>query len=329
MFEKIAERSHAMWKRLALLCLLPLLLVGCNDEDCPDCPDPAPMPTMSNLWPHADGTGWIYDLDYEMYPAPPATDPVVQPMPSMAELHDALATVPAGDPIMDRQGLYRLRFEGEVTTESGVTAQNLVGTIYDPDEPSLTLTSGAADGERRLLRLIAAARPDLRGRILDKLGETESALKDVARFSNFYFLNGYAFAFEDSGYYGYGDLNPRHSWVYLEGDLDVGSEFSMQLVPELMDDIWLYGQVWSIADRVVAGIAWQNVLECMYAIDLGVAVATDENGEPIGEYRSFIYGATLYAPGTGPIASRERWVFPDIDGSTSGYINDWNNVIAR
>ncbi|MBK6898639.1 MAG: hypothetical protein IPH09_05000 [bacterium] len=139
---------------------------------------------MGNLWPHADGTGWIYDLDYKMYPAPPSTDPAVQPMPSLEALHAALATVPEGDTLMDRQGLYRLRFEGEVTTESGVTAQNLVGTIYDPDEPSLTRTSGAADGERRLLRLIAAARPDLRGRILDKLGETASALADVERFSN-------------------------------------------------------------------------------------------------------------------------------------------------
>ncbi|MBK6898638.1 MAG: hypothetical protein IPH09_04995 [bacterium] len=103
----------------------------------------------------------------------------------------------------------------------------------------------------------------------------------------------------------------------------------MQLVPELADDIWLYGRVWSIADRVVAGVERQNVLECMYAVDLGVATATNDEGELIGEYRAYIYCSTLYAPGFGPIASQERWVFPDIDESTQGHINTWNNVIAR
>ena len=32
---------------------------------------------------------------------------------------------------------------------------------------------------------------------------------------------------------------------YLDGDLAVGTEFSMQLVPDLADDIWLYGRIWS------------------------------------------------------------------------------------
>lgn len=317
-----------MWKRLALLCLLPALLVGCNDEDCAECPDPAPMPTMANLWPHEDGTGWIYDLDHKEYLLPIAPDPVA-PMPTLQELHDALSVPPGGDVFEVGSGLYRLRFEGEVTTTSGKTAQSLVGTYFDEVDPRRDWRTGAADGERRLLRLIARGRPDLRARILARLGETEAELKNLERLSGFYFLNGYAFAYEDSGYYGYGDVNEGHSWVYLEGDLDVGSQFSMQLLPDLTDDIWLYGRIWSIADRVVAGVEWRNVLECMYAIDMGIMEATNDAGEVVGHFRDYIYCTTLYAPGVGPIMSRERFYFPGVESEWGCTIDEWNNVIAR
>ncbi|MDO9695462.1 MAG: hypothetical protein Q7W56_12090 [Candidatus Latescibacteria bacterium] len=317
-----------MWKRLAMLCLLPLLLVGCNDEDCAECPDPALQPTMANLWPHEDGTGWIYDLVHNVYWRPVAPDPVA-PMPTLQELHDALSVAPDGNAYEVSRGLFRLRFEGEVTTASGVTAQSLVGTYFDDDDPRRNWNAGAADGERRLLRLIARGRPDLRDRILARLGETEADLKNIERSSGFYFLHGYAFAYEDSGYYGYGDGNESHSWVYLEGDLEVGAQFSMQLVPDLIDDIWLYGQVWSIADRTVAGVEWRNVLECMYAIDMGIQEATNDEGEVVGHYRSYIYCATFFAPGFGPIMSRERSYFPGVEPEWECRIYEWSNVIAR
>ena len=121
-----------------------------------------------------------------------------------------------------------------------------------------------------------------------------------------------AFSSEDDGYYAYGDLDTEHSWIFLQGDLSVGSEFSLQLVPDLADDIWLYGRIWSIGDRTVGGEAGSNVLECMYVIDMGIQEATDEQGGVLGEYRSYMYYSVLFAPEYGPIMSTERQVLaPD------------------
>ena len=103
----------------------------------------------------------------------------------------------------------------------------------------------------------------------------------------------------------------------------------MQLVPDIADDIRLYGRIWSIADRVVAGVEWRNVLECMYAIDMGIMEATNDTGEVVGHYRYYIYCATLYAPGVGPIMSRERNFFPGVESEWGCRVNEWTNVIAR
>lgn len=320
-----------MWKRLFLPCLFLAILAGCNDDECVECPGPTadPEPTMANLWPHADGTSWIYDIDYREYDGPPLLDPA-PPLPSIQELHDALNAPAEGDLLEEDEGLYRLQFDGNRTTESGVVAQNLVGTLYNETGPAAARTAGAADGERRLLRLIARARPDLRPRILDRLGETANVLKNLDGATPPYFLGGYAFACEDSGYYGYGDLNTDHSWVYLEGDLTVGSQFSIQLIPDLVDDIVLYGQIWAIGDRVIGGVTWPNVLECMYVIDMGLMESTDENGEVIGEFRPYICCTTLYAPGFGPIASRERQVLgtDEILGEPGG-VMEYECVLAQ
>ena len=114
------------------------------------------------------------------------------------------------------------------------------------------------------------------------------------------------FAFEDSGYFGYGDLNTERRWVYLGDSLAVGTEFTLQIVPDLADDIWLYGRIWSIGDRSVNGVTWHNVVECMYAFDFGVQEAVDEDGNIVDYFHSYIYGTTLFVPEVGPIACDER-----------------------
>ena len=50
--------------------LLVLLMAGvflmtvsaCRDDD-----HDGVWPTMSNIWPHADGTSWTYEMDYAEY----------------------------------------------------------------------------------------------------------------------------------------------------------------------------------------------------------------------------------------------------------------------
>jgi hypothetical protein len=283
-----------------------LLLTGCNDDDdCADCPPTnlPPQPTLANIWPHVDGTQWVYDIEFNQHLGPEFSDQP-PPLPSFEELHAALQLPIPTELLESDEGLYRLRFEGQLTTESGVTAQKLVGRIYT----ELGGPPRIVDSQRSLLLAIARARPDCRAAILAKLGLTPDAQKSLDDAHEPFFLGAYAFAFEDSGYYGYGDLSDRHSWIYLEGDLAVGTEFSIQLVPELIDNAWLYGRIWAVGDRVVEGVAWSNVVECMYAIDLGVQTSTDENGEVIGSYRTYYYGATLFVPEFGPIACDERHV---------------------
>lgn len=313
-----------MRKILILICVSAVLLAACSDDDCVQCPGRSAEPTLANIWPHADGNTWIYDLDYSVHAGLPLPGEG-EPLPSLAELHEALAQ-PVGTALLDEdRGLYRTRLEGEVTTESGVTAQNLVGTFYS------AITGATARAEpAALLRLIARARPDLRAAILARDPEVAARAQSLADAATPYFLGGYAFAAEEDGYFGYGDLDTEHSWIYLQGDLAVGSQFSLQLIPDLADDVWLHGRVWSIEDRSLGGALYRNALECMYLVDLGVQTLTDEGGNPIGTSHAYIYGATTFAPGVGPVASRERWVLgPDpLVGQEQGQVITYDSVLA-
>jgi hypothetical protein len=228
------------------------------------------------------------------------------PIPSMEVLHDFLEAPMIGVVMDEAEGLYRLGFDGVVTTESGATGQMVAETFFiDPDD----YTKSSADVDP-VLAMVWQARPDLRPVMAARYGMTEKAVEQIIMAP--YFLGGYAFAYEDSGYFGYGDLDQNHSWVYLEGDLSVGSEFSLQLVPGLADDIWLYGRIWGVGDLTVNGIAYENVLECMYVVDMGIQTATDESGEVIGTSHNYMYGNSFFETELGPVAGTERRVLgPD------------------
>lgn len=292
---------------LALVSVLILAAACDDDDDCVDCPPPteAPDPTMANIWPHDDGTAWTFDIEYREV-LPPADPDKAGEIPSMEELHAALQDTLAGEVLGEGDGLFRFAFDGMVTTESEATGQNVVETIY-VEMPGRPVNSGNGNnsGMDPVLAMIARARPDLRSKILARYGLDEKALDEL--FPPM-FLGGYAFAYEDTGYFGYGDLDQEHSWVYLEGDLSVGSEFSLQLVPSLADDIWLYGQVWSIADQTVGGRTFENVVEYMYLIEMGETEIADDNGNALGSAFPYNYGYTFYAPEVGPISGVERHV---------------------
>ncbi|MBE0565997.1 MAG: hypothetical protein IH621_08580 [Krumholzibacteria bacterium] len=282
-------------------CVALLAFAAC-DDDCPTCPDTALSPTMANIWPHADGNAWTYEGTYAEYPLDP--DLLMGPLPALADLRDALLAPPAGVPGDSAAGMYRLALDGQVLTESGVQAQRVTQTFYLA-WPALKAQRpvDAGGGGDRLLHLIVRGRPDLRAALADRLGP---AAKELTNIVAPFFLGGYAFAYEDSGYFGYGDLDTAHSWVYLEDSLAVGTEFSLRLVPMLADDIWLHGRIWSRGDRSVGGRTYRNVVECMYLVDLGEQWGTDEDGDPTGPYRAYFTALTWYAPGVGPISGRER-----------------------
>jgi len=296
------------WLILLFSSLLILGLAACNDDDCPTCPDPVNVTaTMDNIWPHADGTVWSYAGEYQEYAMPdPDPDPLKSDtsIPSMALLHGDLQGPLGGIPDLELPIFYRLIRDGEITTESDVTADYLRSEIFVPEDGPFSKDAvRAAHAPDRLLQMIAEARPDLRDAIRPHLKATD---KLETYIGPPLFLNGYAFAYEDSGYYGYGDLNTIHAWTFLESSLDVGTEFTLQLVPGLTDDIWLTGQVWSQGALTVNGVTFQNVVEVMYVIDFGEQVLTNESGDILSTLRSYAYGTIHFAPEVGPVLTRER-----------------------
>lgn len=277
--------------RILIAAALLLSVVACKDDVTG--PDPI-KPTMVNIWPHEDGTAWSFDGSYAKYEFPAKAMPLDTALPSMAALHAELQRPIAGTPAETLTGILTMTLDGTITTRTGVTAQNLsVDFIAD--------TTGVTAPDP-LLNLIARCRPDLRPAILRRMDATKILFGPFPPI----LLNGHAFAYEDSGYYGYGDLDTNHSWVYLTGGVDEGDEFSLQLIPALADNIWLHGQIWSVGARIIGGRRFANVVECMYVIDMGEQVATDENGDPIGPVRSYVYGTIFYAPEVGPVYVHQR-----------------------
>ena len=63
-----------------------LLLAGCNDDDCVECPPPnsSAQPTLANIWPHTDRTQWVYDIEFNQYDGPGLNNSAL-PMPSLED----------------------------------------------------------------------------------------------------------------------------------------------------------------------------------------------------------------------------------------------------
>jgi len=302
-----------MSKKHLLLILLAaslVLIAACNDDDdCTNCPGTGtPYPSMANIWPHSDGNAWTFGLEYREFE--PVSSAVAEgfEIPSMEELH-ALLQAPMEGAVTDSgEGLYRMALDGNVTTQSGVVAQQVVETFY-VEVPDGAVGSHQARPVRadRTLAMIAQARPDLRAALASQFGLETKSFETIRPP---YFLGGYAFACEDSGYFGYGDLLQNHSWVYLEGDLRHGSEFSLQLATFQEEEIWLYGRIWSVGTRIIGGQTYRNALECMYVVDFGeMYFRTAYDPEEVGPVYPCYYGSTLFVPGVGPVAGIERHVF--------------------
>ena len=288
------------------------LVAACNDDDeCVNCPGTsAPYLTMANIWPHADGTAWTFDLEYrELKPNPEGAGKVGE-VPSFEELHAALQEPMDGVVTDEGKGLFRFAFDGTLTTQSGVEAQRVLKT-FSLDRPDSYSNTGrnTPTVSDRTMAMIAQARPDLRPDLVARYGLDEKSLENAGPP---FFLGGYAFAYEDSGYYGYGDLGQTHTWVYLEGDLTTGSEFEIQLFPGLVEDLWLRGRVWSVGRRTIGGRTYYNVLEYMYVLDFGEVYFRTAYGTSEGPFHPYYYGYSLFVPGLGPVAGIERRVLvPD------------------
>lgn len=307
-------------RRLTVLLTLALVMtVGCNDdEECVNCPGP-PAP-FERLWPNADSTSWTYELEAATYPGPDAGD---DELPDMNTLYAALQRDVPGERQLQDSGWYGLTFRGMITTASGVTAQHLEESFVSLPAYDRQFSCGSM----RLLQTVARARPDLRRVLAVQYGvqvPEPGAKSPPDRFYDPLLLGGYAWEKNDAGIYGYGDVSTHHSWVYIEEDMSPGSRFRMQLVPELADDIFLYGQVWRTFTATVGGTAYRQSAEVFYVVDLGIVDLTDENGNAISNGRSYVYGVVHYVPGVGPVFDHERSVFA---GGNTAYQEPFPSLI--
>jgi hypothetical protein len=202
-------------------------------------------------------------------------------------------------------GIYRLQFDGMLTTMSGATGQNLVETFEAVPPAKPARPASAARPNAAFLARLLRARPDLQDRIAGAAPGASDSPMDTPQLL-LLFLDGGAWVKSDQWIGAYGDLDTLLAWKYLESDLSPGHEFSHQLVPKIASDVFLHG-------RVQRRLTWntevgthENALECLYLIDYGVSTATDQDGLPIGFFRDIDYGAVVYAPEVGPVYCYER-----------------------
>ncbi len=299
-----SSRWLAATARFGLLAaaLATLGFPGCPaDVSGPGAADPTTL-NLTNLWPNDDGRAWTYHATWEqadysgtVYLPQGSTVPEVSLGEVRWMLSQPFDAVPGATQSYD----YTLQFQGDITTQSGVTAQDLRESYAGPR--AFADAGAAGRFESRLLARIAEARPDLRGRL------AKPASADLTVLLSPYFIHGYAWIKGPLWIGTYGDVDTLLAWKFLGHDLHPGARFDHQLVPSLADDIWLRAMVEGQTIVNVPGYGRvRNALSVVYLIDYGVSAATDGNGGTLGVYRVFDYGRVVYAPGVGPVSDFER-----------------------
>lgn len=203
-----------------------LALAACSDDD-----GSRPAPTLAEIWPHADGSAWTYEVTWTV--ADDSTLVLPTELPTLESLHADLARPAPGAVTADGSLFYTFALDGSTTTTGGLPAQVIVGAV-EPVPPDTTLGPGT----------IALYSPLLLGG------------------------SGTAFAFQDSAYYRYNATAAGPSWVYLAGSLVPGSTFSYAWTSSFLGR-QLEARIWRVGPRTIGGVLYRDVVECLYLYDLG------------------------------------------------------------
>jgi hypothetical protein len=297
----IPTRMRRIFAASACL-LIAALACGKNKPTQPQ----TPLATIQSIWPNEDGRAWTYSLIVEEWQDTSSIGIFqnvadVPPAPSLVSLQARFASLAKGDSATADTGSMTLRFTGQVTTTSGVTAQNLLQTIGPPVSPGLrgSVYSRSVAGSAPLLAQLRRARLDLSriGAQFGVAGVPSGGLR---------FLFGGAWRKTSSAILHYGDLDTFPDWEYLRADLVPGAEFSRALIPTLTDDVILHGRVVGRKTVVTPFGTFADAIECFYLVDYGVNALTDNQGQPIGYVRDIACGTVSYVDSLGPVASSER-----------------------
>lgn len=247
---------------------------------------PAPM---ASYWPHEDGRTWFYDQHVEE---------------------------PAGT--VDSQA--RLYFDGTTVTPGGMAAQVLKGSVASL--PALRTTAASdipAEVQSPFLRRLWIARPDLRPSILSKTTLASCPTQAIPDWGPLLLSGNFAWVLTASEIGAWRcDVANTQSWLWLTSDLSPGSTATLQLVPDLADDVFLRLTVLGLEDVTVPGGTFQDCLHVDYMIDYGVSECTNSGGDPLGTFRSETTGFVRYAPDVGPVECFEEFTIIGVTGFCPG-----------
>lgn len=236
---------------------------------------------LDSLWPNEDGLRWTYAAHYE------------ESFEGSESSDDFTAT---------------LTFDG-TNVVGGQTVQNLVGRI---DGGAALGASERPAGLDALTARLWVARPELRG----TLAVLAARAVDDWPFVLLAPANGNVGFLKTPTSIGiWRDEIAAQSWLYLVEPKNVGPNFTLQLVPDLADDVFLYGTV-TAADESVRGAnggLYPHSWIVEYLVDLGEGTWTDELGNPLGTFRMHTSGSVVFSAGVGPILMEERTTVVDID----------------
>ena len=279
---------------------------GCLGHHDPVAPHVSASP-LRMIWPNEDGRSWSYqvversfaDGSITIYGNPAA----VPPAPSISQAAALLDTLPIGTVIGSDTASFGLRFSGLITTQSGVTRQNLFETLVSTSATSPARTP--IGGSPAFLAQLYRARPDLRPLLRARFASV-SQLADTVHTYASTLLHGYAWEKTTRWIGTYGDVDTLLAWKFLTSNLLPGSEFTHQLVPSLASDVFLHGRILERQTvRTPAG-TYVNAVVCAYLIDFGISQLTGAGGTVTGYSRWYNYGSVAYVDGVGPVACYER-----------------------
>jgi hypothetical protein len=236
---------------------------------------------MGALWPNGDGTSWTYQQHWEeIVPEPGGGDNIV-----------------------------RLILDGTTVAPNGIDAQVLRGEVVAGSTSSLAMHAYAVGP---LHGYLWQARPDLRP-VLESRAQGAGTLpcpEDAPPGLHGLFLTGnYAFSKTVDEVAAWRcNVADTRAWIWLVSNLTIGNTFTVQLVPDLTDNVFLHGTIAAVEDVTVPAGTFGSCLRVDYVVDYGTVECTDVNGNPIGTSRSETRGYVHYAPGTGPVQSFEEFI---------------------
>jgi hypothetical protein len=236
----------------------------------------ADPPTMDSLWPGDNGSSWSYAQHFTSTEAPPSDSRT------------------------------RLFFDGTTVAPNGIAAQYLRQEMLSGFAVATALESAVPDP---LLRQVWVARPDLRERIAQVVADSPCP-EDGPSGAHTLLLNGEFAWRKTSGEVAAWRCNlaDTRSWQWLDSDLTLGHQFTLQLVPDLADNVFLHGTVGAIEAATVPAGTFNGCVRVDYVIDFGFTNCTDAIGNVVGTARSETHGSIHFAPGIGPVKAAEEFV---------------------